>query len=55
MTTLYVVLALAAGYIAYSIYDARRDDAIHQMNDFYEVEYKKSFVVQNESVIMGKM
>jgi len=55
MTTLYVVLALAAAYVAYSIFDARRDEAIHQMNDFFEVEYKKNFVAQNESTAMGRM
>ena len=55
MTTLYVILVLAAAYIAYSIFDVRRDEAIHQMNDFFEVEYKKNFVAQNESTAMGRM
>jgi len=55
MTTLYVVLTLAAACIAYSIYDARREEAIHQMNDFYEVEYKKTFVAQNENAMMGML
>ena len=55
MTILYVVLALAAAYVAYSIYDARRDEAVHQMNDFYEVEYKKTFVARNENAMMGML
>ena len=53
MTALYMVLTLAAAYVAYSIYDAGRDTAISQMNDFYEVEYKKNYSAQNESIMFG--
>ena len=53
MTALYVILTLAAAYAVYSIFDARRDDAMSQVNDFYQTEYKKSFTQQNEYATMG--
>lgn len=53
MTALYVFLTLVAAYVAYAIHDARRDDAMSQVNDFYQAEYKKSFTQQNEYATMG--
>lgn len=53
MTALYIILTLIAAYIVYSIYDARRDEALHQVNDFYQAEYKKSFSDQNEYAVMA--
>lgn len=53
MTALYVCLTLIAAYVAYAIHDARRDEAISQMNEFYQTEYKKSFSQQNEYAAMG--
>ena len=55
MTTLCAVFALAAAYVVYLIWDANREEAIRQMNDFYEVEYKKNFVARNENAAMGMM
>lgn len=53
MTALYVFLTLVAAYVVYAIRDARRDDAMNQVNDFYQAEYKKSFSEQNEYATMG--
>ena len=53
MTALTIILTLIAAYIVYSIYDARRDEALHQVNDFYQAEYKKSFSDQNEYTVMA--
>lgn len=53
MTALYVFLTLVAAYVVYAICDARRDDAMTQVHDFYQAEYKKSFAQQNEYVTMG--
>jgi len=53
MTALYIFLALVAAYVVYAIYDARRDDAMNQVNAFYQAEYKKSFTQQNEYAAMG--
>ena len=53
MTALYAVLTLVAAYVVYSIFDARRDEAMSQVNAFYQTEYKKSFTQQNEYATMG--
>ena len=53
MTALYAVLTLVAAYVVYAIYDARRDAAMSQVNEFYQAEYKKSFTQQNEYAAMG--
>lgn len=53
MTALYVFLTLIAAYVVYAIHDARRDEAMNQVNDFYQAEYKKSFSQQNEYAAMG--
>lgn len=53
MTALYVFLTLVAAYVVYAIHDARRDDAITQMNDFYLAEHKRCFSEQNEYAAMG--
>ena len=53
MTALYAVLTLVAAYVVYSIFDARRDAAMSQVNNFYQAEYKKSFTQQNEYATMG--
>lgn len=53
MTALYAVLALVAAYVVYALYDVRRDDAMNQVNEFYQAEHKKSFTQQNEYAAMG--
>lgn len=53
MTALYVFVALIAANFVYALVDARRDDAISKVNDFYQAEYKKSFSQQNEYAAMG--
>ena len=41
-------IALIAANIAYSIHDARRSETNRQMDDFYRVEYKKTYGLRNE-------
>ena len=53
MTALYAFVTLVAAYVVYAIYDARRDDAMTQVDDFYQAEYKKSYAQQNEYAAMG--
>ncbi len=48
MTALFVFIALIAANIAYSIHDARRSETNRQMDDFYRVEYKKTYGLRNE-------
>lgn len=47
MTAVFVFAALIAANIVYSIYDGRRAEAAHQMDDFYRVEFKKSYGAKN--------
>ncbi len=49
MTATFVFIALIAANIVYSVYDSRRIEAARQMDDFYRVEYKKSYGVKRES------
>ena len=48
MTALLVFIALIAANIAYSIHDARRCETDRQMDDFYRVEYKKTYGLRDE-------
>ena len=48
MTALFVFIALIAANIAYSIHDARRSETNRQMDDFYRVEYKKTYGLRSE-------
>ena len=48
MTALFVFIALIAANIAYSIHDARRSETNRQMDDFFRVEYKKTYGLRNE-------
>lgn len=48
MTAILVFAALIAANVAYCIYDGRRTEAMRQMDDFYRVEYKKSYGVKEE-------
>ena len=49
MTVIFVFAALIAANIAYSVYDSRREEDARQMDDFYRVEYKKSYDVRRET------
>lgn len=49
MTATFVFFALIAANIVYSIYDSRRVEAAQQIDDFYRVEFKKSYVTKRES------
>ncbi len=53
MTALFVFVALIAVNVAYSIRDARRTETARQMDDFYRVEYKKSYGVRDEEATMA--
>ena len=48
MTALLVFIALIAANVAYSIHDARRCETDRQMDNFYRVEYKKSYLLRDE-------
>lgn len=43
MTAILVFAALIAANVAYCIYDGRRTEAVRQMDDFYRVEFKKTY------------
>jgi len=49
MTAMFVFAALIVANIAYSIYDNRRIEAARQMDDFYRIEFKKSYNIENET------
>ena len=49
MTVIFVFAALIAANIAYSVIDSRRAEDARQMDDFYRVEYKKSYDVSRET------
>ena len=49
MTVIFVFAALIAANIAYSVYDSRRAEDARQMDDFYRVEYNKSYDVRRET------
>lgn len=49
MTAIMVFVALIVANVAYSVYDSRRTEAARQIDDFYRVEFKKSYVAKNEN------
>ena len=49
MTVIFVFAALIAANIAYSVIDSRRAEDARQMDDFYRVEFKKSYDVKQET------
>ncbi|MCI6375136.1 MAG: hypothetical protein MR821_07570 [Clostridiales bacterium] len=49
MTVIFVFAALIAANIAYSVIDSRRAEDARQMDDFYRVEFKKSYDVRRET------
>ena len=48
MTASFVFAALIIASVAYSVFDGRRAEAARRMDDFYRVEFKKSYVVKDE-------
>jgi len=53
MTSIFVFAALIAANIAYQVYDSRRCEAYRQMDDYYRVEFKKSYNAANEARAMN--
>ena len=49
MTVIFVFVALIAANIAYSVYDSYREEDARQIDDFYRVEFKKSYDVRRET------
>ena len=49
MTVIFVFVALIAANIAYSVYDSYREEDARQIDDFYRVEFKKSYDVKKET------
>ena len=47
MTAIIVLAALITANIAYSIYDSRRAAAFQYMDDYYRVEFKKTYNLAN--------
>lgn len=52
MTAMIVFAALIAANVAYTIYDSRRAAAYQQMDDYYRVEFKKTYNLANEQMGM---
>lgn len=47
MTAMYVFAALAVASVVYTVVDDRRLDTERQIDDFYRVEHKKSYLAHN--------
>ncbi|MBQ4265872.1 MAG: hypothetical protein IJB85_10195 [Clostridia bacterium] len=47
MTAMIIFAALVAASIAYSIYDNRCDEVARQIDDYYRIEFKKSYQLSN--------
>ena len=48
MTAMIVFAALIVVNVAYSIYDSRRAETARQIDDYYRVEFKKSYQLASE-------
>ncbi len=48
MTAIIVFGALIAVNVAYSIYDAQRAETARQIDDYYQVEFKKTYQLTNK-------
>lgn len=53
MTAIIVFAALIAVNVAYSIYDSRRAETARQIDDYYRVEFKKTYQLTNEQNTVG--
>ena len=50
MTVMFVFAALIAANVVYSIHDSRKAENAQAMQDFYRVEYKKTYGSYNAEV-----
>ena len=50
MTAVFVFAALIIVNIAYCVYDGRRADAARQIDDFYRVEFKKTYRAKEKTI-----
>lgn len=50
MTIIFVFAALIAANVVYSIRDSRQAETAQAMRDFYRIEYKKTFSVNNNEI-----
>ena len=48
MTAIFVFAALIDVNVAYSIYASRRAATARQIDDYYRIEFKKSYNLSNE-------
>ena len=48
MTAIYVIAALIAVNVAFAIYDSRRAETARQIDDYYRVEFKKTYQLTSE-------
>lgn len=48
MTVMFVFAALIVANVVYAVYDHRRMQTAQQMEDFYRVEFKKTYNVDKE-------
>lgn len=53
MTAVFVFAALVIVNIAYCVYDGRRADAARQIDDFYRVEFKKTYGAKEKTLTEG--
>ena len=53
MTAMIVFGALIAVNIAYAIYDTQRAETARQIDDYYRVEFKKTYQLANEQNTAG--
>ncbi len=47
MTAMFVFAALAVASIVYTVVDNNRMDTERQIDDFYRIEHKKTYIAQN--------
>lgn len=52
MTAMFVFAALIAANVVYAIYDTRRDETARHMDDYYRVEFKKTYRLTSEQNAM---
>lgn len=48
MTIIFVFAALIAANILYSVHDSRRAEAAQAMRNYYRIEYKKTYAINND-------
>ena len=53
MTAVFVFAALIVVNVAYCVSDGRRADAARQIDDFYRVEFKKSYGAKESTLTEG--